>query len=61
MKINKAIEIIDNALMFYEEEGIASDKKEQKRLREAWRVLYMMKNYMHRTGVNLSNKGEQYE
>tara|TARA_R100001224_G_scaffold70067_1_gene42479 strand:- start:659 stop:817 length:159 start_codon:yes stop_codon:yes gene_type:complete len=52
MKINKAIEIIDNALMFYEEEAIASDKKEQKRLREAWRVLYMMKNYMKRNGVN---------
>jgi len=42
MKIKKAIEIIDNALMFYEEEGIASDKEEQKRLREAWRVLYWM-------------------
>ena len=41
MKINKAIEIIDNALMFYEEEGIASDKEEQKDL-EAWRVLYWM-------------------
>ena len=58
MKINKAIEIIDNALMFYEEEAIASDKKEQNRLREAWRVLYMMKNYMQRRGVNLSSKGE---
>ena len=61
MKINKAIEIIDNALMFYEEEAIASDKKEQKRLREAWRVLYMMTNYIQNCGVNLSTKGEQYE
>jgi len=42
MKINKAIEIIDNALMFYEKEAIASDKKKQKKLREAWRVLYWM-------------------
>ena len=58
MKIKKAIEIIDNALMFYEEEAIASDKKEQKRLREAWNVLHYMARYMHRTGVNLSSKGE---
>tara|TARA_R100000234_G_scaffold59815_1_gene36196 strand:+ start:1162 stop:1338 length:177 start_codon:yes stop_codon:yes gene_type:complete len=58
MKINKAIDIINNALMFYLEEAIASDKKEQKKLREAWNVLHYMARYMQRRGVNLSNKGE---
>ena len=58
MKINKAIDIINNALMFYLEEAIASDKKEQKKLREAWNVLHYMARYMQRGGVNLSNKGE---
>tara|TARA_R100000988_G_scaffold103120_1_gene80951 strand:+ start:2256 stop:2414 length:159 start_codon:yes stop_codon:yes gene_type:complete len=51
MEINKAIEIIDNALMFYEEEGIASDKKEQKRLREAWRILHWMARQMQKGRV----------
>ena len=44
--------------MFYLEEAIASDKKEQKKLREAWNVLHYMARYMQRRGVNLSNKGE---
>tara|TARA_B100001057_G_C22567006_1_gene839618 strand:+ start:230 stop:412 length:183 start_codon:yes stop_codon:yes gene_type:complete len=60
MKINKAIEIIDNALMFYEEEAIASDKKEQKRLREAWRVLYWMARQMQNQNINnfIKKEGE---
>ena len=58
MKINKAIEIIDNALMFYEEEAIASDKKEQKRLREAWRVLYWMVRQMQNINNSIKKDGE---
>ena len=34
--MNEDIEIIENALMFYAEEGISSDKKALKELDNAW-------------------------
>ena len=39
LEIQKAIEIIENALMFYAEEGISSDKKAQKELDSAWNIV----------------------
>ena len=44
-KVKEAIEIVENALMFYAEEGISSDKKAQKELDNAWNIVKEKKNY----------------
>tara|TARA_Y100000114_G_C11561174_1_gene231880 strand:+ start:109 stop:459 length:351 start_codon:yes stop_codon:yes gene_type:complete len=44
-EIKKAIGIIENALMFYAEEGISSDKKAQKELDDAWNIVKEKRNY----------------
>ena len=36
MSTDKALQIIENTVIFYVEEGISSDKKAQKELDEAW-------------------------
>ena len=38
-EVKEAIEIVENALMFYAEEGISSDKKAQKELDNAWNIV----------------------
>ena len=38
-KVKEAIEIVENALIFYVEEGISSDKKAQKELDSAWNIV----------------------
>ena len=39
IETDEAIEIVENALMFYVEEGISSDKKAQKELENAWNIV----------------------
>lgn len=36
MSTDEALQIIENTVIFYVEEGISSDKKAQKELDEAW-------------------------
>ena len=43
-EVKEAIEIVENALMFYAEEGIRSDKKAQKELDNAWNILVKIHN-----------------
>jgi len=38
-EVKEAIEIVENALMFYAEEGIRSDKKALKELNNAWNIV----------------------
>tara|TARA_R100000781_G_scaffold105605_1_gene69426 strand:+ start:28 stop:381 length:354 start_codon:yes stop_codon:yes gene_type:complete len=45
IEVKKAIEVIENALIFYAEEGISSDKKAQKELDDAWNIVKEKKNY----------------
>ena len=45
IEVKKAIEVIENALSFYAEEGISSDKKAQKELDNAWNIVKEKKNY----------------
>ena len=45
IEVKEAIEIIENALMFYVEEGISSDKKAQKILDKAWNIVKEKRNY----------------
>jgi len=44
-EVKEAIEIVENALMFYAEEGISSDKKALKELNNAWNIVKEKKNY----------------
>ena len=39
IEVKEAIEIVENALSFYVEEGISSDKKAQKILDKAWNIV----------------------
>jgi len=45
IEIKEAIEVIENALSFYAEEGISSDEKAQKELDDAWNIVKEKKNY----------------
>jgi len=45
IEVKEAIEIVENALSFYVEEGIRSDKKAQKILDKAWNIVKEKRNY----------------
>ena len=45
IEVKEAIKIIENALMFYAEDGISSDKKAQKELDNAWNIVKEKRNY----------------
>ena len=53
LEIQKAIEIIENALMFYAEEGISSDKKAQKELDSAWNIVKEKTNVWYRKQLRI--------
>ena len=48
IEVKEAIEIVENALSFYAEEGISSDKKAQKILDKAWNIVKEKRNYGYR-------------
>ena len=45
IEVKEAIEIVENALSFYVEEGISSDKKAQKILDKSWNIVKEKRNY----------------
>jgi hypothetical protein len=45
IKVKEAIEVIENALSFYAEEGISSDKKAQTQLDDSWNIVKQKINY----------------